>query len=396
MNDIKLTEEQLEAFTILLARAQTPGSESVLSGVAGAGKSTLMKMLLEAVDDAGINCVLGATTGRAALRLGRLTGRKANTAHSLLYEQPKVVAGRLIFSEKKPPCLSNDLLIIDEASMMGKAFYDELMGEVPNTARVLFIGDHEQLPPVKDTWGPDLQSPTVRLETVHRQALDSPIIGYATGVREGRGKEWERKFLTENDSEALYTVPDRDAAVEWYLELHACGLDAVIIAFAHKTRKAFNTMIRDELGREDEYDLQVGDKLVVKSNNRATGYMNGEVVTITKMHGEVSRDGLDAFHVELDGEKNAYIPLAFIEAPNKDFWEWRRELGSFRELPDWLHVHLGHCLTVHSVQGSQFDHVLFYKGSGYHFLRRERPDEARRLHYTAVTRAVESLVIGRP
>ena len=93
---------------------------------------------------------------------------------------------RLVFDGKQAPCPPGGLVICDEASMVDERLHRDLLDHLPPGAQLLYVGDREQLPPVEGTWGPDFTTPTAVLETIHRQAEQSPILSLATAIREGR------------------------------------------------------------------------------------------------------------------------------------------------------------------------------------------------------------------
>lgn len=80
-------------YRLLSQRDKTPGKRTilVLSGYAGAGKSTVMKLLIERVEADGQEVVLLAPTGKAAARLAETTGRKTSTVHGFIYGAPTTV-----------------------------------------------------------------------------------------------------------------------------------------------------------------------------------------------------------------------------------------------------------------------------------------------------------------
>ena len=96
------------------------------------------------------------------------------------------------------------LFIVDEVSMMGDALMLSLLSAVAPGARVLLVGDTDQLPPV-DAGLPLLAvaqaAPTVRLTRVYRQAAENPIIRAAHGLLQGQAPAWgdARLNLTETE-----------------------------------------------------------------------------------------------------------------------------------------------------------------------------------------------------
>jgi exodeoxyribonuclease V len=376
----ELSRDQEEALEAILPKV---GVERELSlvGPAGSGKTTLTRTIIETTERP---VVLGAPTGKASLVLAKATGRRASTLHRLLYGTVSEDEDRNpVFGRPSAPCAPGDLLIIDESSMVGEKLYDEFMSWVPEGATVLFVGDREQLPPVRGTWGPELVNPTAALTEVHRQAQGNPIISYATAIREGRAGDFEG----DPDDPRLQMEESFHAAVQWLVGERKAGNDATLITFTHKVRKALNKAVRDELGlSEAKHPIVSGDSLVVRYNNYKLGLMNGEVVTV--------EDVLDTTGGVLEVVlKECPVPVLIsvdhIGGDGRDFRDLQKRFRRY----NLLHVHYGQCLTVHSSQGSQWDNVGFAWDNAYERMESRNPEEGRRFLYTAVTRAAENLKI---
>ena len=131
--------------------------------------------------------LLGAPTGRAARRITETSGREAQTLHRLLdYHPPDNSFHR---DAQRP--LEADVIIIDEASMIDLRLFCALMRAVPSRARLILVGDMNQLPSVgagrvyHDLLGSSA-IPTVELTEVFRQAQESLIIANAYQVLKGQ------------------------------------------------------------------------------------------------------------------------------------------------------------------------------------------------------------------
>lgn len=385
-----LSEDQAEAITTVLKNIET-AQESTLVGPAGSGKSTLTKELVELC---GRNCVLAAPTGKAALVLRDKSGRDAVTIHRRLYGGAHFdkVSKRLLFHKPDAPCGVDDLFLVDESSMVGTKIYNDVMAHLPSTARILWVGDREQLPPVKDTWGPRLETPTAALTKVHRQAELSQIIRYATAVREGRGDAWEQSDYDDSDPN-LAVYDDVESAIEWLVDAREKNEDATLITYTHKIRERVNYSVRERLGLLSDNDFSKGDKLVVRSNNHALGLMNGEVITVESLGDAIYRGKkMHAVTFEELPDIEILIKPDHIETDAKIFQEWKQEQPR-HERDRFLHVHYGQCLTVHSSQGSQWKKVGFIADNAYRRMKREDPEMGRRFLYTAITRAETQLAI---
>lgn len=158
----------------------------VITGGPGTGKSTITNAIIAITSKLTDKILLAAPTGRAAKRLTQITRKMAFTIHALL--EMNFEAGGFKRGRENP--LDCDLLIVDEASMIDTPLLFHLLRAIPNRARVLFVGDIDQLPSV----GPgtilrDLIASGVvgvtRLTEIFRQAKGSRIITNAHKINQG-------------------------------------------------------------------------------------------------------------------------------------------------------------------------------------------------------------------
>jgi len=392
MSDVDLSADQEEAFEKVMEQLLIDGSVVVLTGPAGTGKTTLERTILQELDGTHTT-VLGAPTGKAAQRMSEVTGRDASTMHKLLYGRPEEEAdGSLHFRDPHAPCCWGDRVILDEASMINEALYKDFQDWTPAGSSVLYIGDKEQLKPVSGAWGPDFDSPTAELTTVHRQALGNPILDYATWIREGKGQRWAGERYDEEDGR-VQVYDGLETAADWILDKRQHGEDATLLCFTNKVRRQLNSVVRDSLGYRSG-SLSPGDMLVVRSNHAHTGLMNGSVVTVV----DVQFGDAYATVQLLEVDEPVLINLRTIETTSSAFYQWKNSVYSSKEhswstCKRFLHVHYGQCLTVHSSQGSQWENVGFAWSRAYSSMQRRDRDGARRLLYTAVTRAQDNLAM---
>ncbi|BAZ17004.1 exodeoxyribonuclease V, alpha chain [Calothrix sp. NIES-4071] len=115
-------------------------------------------------------------SGRAAQRLGEITGLEAKTLHRLLEFDPKTRG----FKRNKNNPLPHSAIIVDEASMLD-LFLAHSLVQALGDAQLLLVGDIDQLPSVgSGNVLADLinsgRVPVVRLTQVFRQAATSKII----------------------------------------------------------------------------------------------------------------------------------------------------------------------------------------------------------------------------
>jgi exodeoxyribonuclease-5 len=124
-------------------------------------------------------------------------------------------------------------------------------------------------------------------------------------------------------------------------------------------------------------------------NSKGTNIMNGEVRTVTAVK------VCDTYtKLTLCDGNEVYVNPELFGAKTLLWKEWVATLP-FQRRRRALHIDYGYCLTVHKSQGSQWEDVAFCVGSSFNWLKRKDPETARRLSYTAVTRASDNLVIFR-
>lgn len=397
---------------------------STLVGSAGTGKTFLLSVLAEQGTERWLDVEFIASTGRAASRVRQSVGREVKTVHSALYgraSEEKALnegtqkverTGRLTFGDPHAPCQPYSLLICDEASMVNEELDGDLFNNLPAGATLLYVGDREQLPPVEGKWGPDFENPIAVLDTVHRQAWESPIIRLATAIRKGEPYDFQP------DPDLTYGHCKPEATAEWLVERRLAGVDAALLTWTNKIRMLVNLEVRRLLGYKEP--VVNGDVLVCLTNRYNLGVMNGETLAVT----DVMRVRFHAFEAFLVTAGD----LQFLVSPHL----FGQSVGSFKEFMDalkasyantgvlrkdantlakllhvnppafalkgwieglWLHVDYGFCLTVHKSQGSQWDEVGFLRCRTLGWKEDTEPDFARRLTYTAVTRAAKRLSI---
>ena len=155
---------------MLAAALALRGRLTVVSGGPGTGKTTtvvnLLACLLARTPDARV--VLAAPTGKAAARLAEalrqrsahlppalqaLLPTSATTVHRLLGVRPGrgglAGAGEQAFEHHAGHPLALDLLVLDEASMLDLALATRLLEAVPDHARIVLLGDKDQLAAVE-------------------------------------------------------------------------------------------------------------------------------------------------------------------------------------------------------------------------------------------------------
>lgn len=403
MNLTKGQEEALVAIRDLKKAFQEGGGIGVISGYAGTGKTTLIKVIAQ---ENPKQFVL-TPTGKAAVRVREAAGVRAMTIHRWLYEPIEdKETGEFTFKLREevelPP---SSLLIIDEASMVSYNVFKDLYSLAKeHQLNIVFIGDGFQLPPVEfETAKQDFSVLSevfpsdfrIHLTEVLRQALDSPIIQVSMRLREGD------MFALEG----LGSIPHAD------LEVVAAQIwedSGATVVHRNQTRHQINNGLRKRFGFPVD-QLQKREPLLVVKNNYMLDIYNGEIVTV-----QSSPQSLEGAVAVADRYKNASIFSDYLLADIENAQIVFSDVEVFGKLndvrqgpirktgnriidrhypreedddsidlrPRFLHANLGYALTAHKAQGSEFADVLVViePSVRLHHL------EGRRWAYTAVTR----------
>lgn len=202
---IQFAEEQKKAVIQALT-----DKVHIITGGPGTGKSTITNAILAITQKLTSKITLAAPTGRAAKRLTQITHKLAFTIHALL-EMDFATGG---FKRGKDNPIDCDLLIVDEASMIDTQLLFALLRAIPTKARLLFVGDIDQLPSVgAGTVLRDLiaseQIGITRLTEIFRQAKGSKIITNAHRINHGEFPE----INTHERSDFHFTAAETPEAI---------------------------------------------------------------------------------------------------------------------------------------------------------------------------------------
>jgi exodeoxyribonuclease V alpha subunit len=344
---------------------------------------------------AGLTTSLAAPTGRAAKRMQEATDQAATTLHRLLEVDPATNS----FRHNRDAPLELDALIVDETSMVDIPLFDALLDALPDRARLVLVGDVDQLPSV----GPGailrdvIDSKTVmtvRLTEVFRQAGSSQIVQGAHAVLRGdvpgsstpnarasapRAPNGELFFVVREDpDEAAATICD-------FVQKHiprAFGLssmtDIQVLVPMLKTSvgtRALNQMLQARLnppsngGRDPSAEItrgevifRDGDRVMQIRNDYEREIFNGDIGRVT--------------HIQkgTGGEP----PIVTVD------FDQRSVTCQGEQLDELVHAY---ACTVHKAQGSEYPAVVLG------LLRTHYVMLARKLLYTAITRAKRLCVI---
>lgn len=375
--DIHAIEEssgiQYDEVQIAAIRQAIRSKVMVLTGGPGTGKTTTTQGIIAAYKSAGMRILLAAPTGRASKRMSEASGMEAKTIHRLLEYNPKDGYKR---NDENP--LEGDALIVDECSMIDIVLMYNLMKAIPETMRLVLVGDIDQLPSVgagnvlRDIIDSE-QIPVVRLTRIFRQAQSSRIVMNAHAINEGRypdisnGRQTDFFFIKNEDPEQVaseivrlvkhrlpqaYSQPLSNIQVLTPMQRSVVGAGNL------------NMMLQESLNTSTQGIsrggtlFKLGDRVMQIRNNYDKNVFNGDIGTIEKVNME-DRTLL----INFDGSPVEY------EASELD------------------EVTLAYATTIHKSQGSEYP-IVVIPVLMTHFVMLQR-----NLIYTGITRAKKICVL---
>ncbi len=348
----------------------------------------------------------------------------ASTIHRALGATPD---GR--FRRGADSRLVADAVIVDEASMVDLALMSRLVAAVPDEARLVLLGDRDQLASVEagsvladlcgegggspggfspdaareiaeltgdavsvgGADGPAVRDAIVTLAESHRFGEQAGIVALTRAIQEGRVADVLEVLRSPSHRDAVLVEPAGDLEeriaelaaagyapslreIDAHARLAALGRFRVLCAHRRGPDGVESVNAGIERALAERYRLAVsepdylGRPLLVTRNDPATRLSNGDVGLVVRA---------------ADGSKKALFPAA--EADGESASRWR--LISTARLPP---VETAFAITVHKSQGSEFEDVVVVLPD------RASPVVTRELLYTAVTRARRSVTLLAP
>lgn len=390
--DVFIKEFENENFPLAAQQEQAvrnafENQVTIITGGPGTGKSTVTKAILyvhKKVYGTGSQPILLAPTGKAARRLAEATGQAACTVHKAVGYRGDDAA------DDEDILLEGNIIIVDESSMLDQSIAAILLKKIKNTAKLVFVGDPDQLPSVGA--GNILSDmivsgviPTTRLETIFRQAQDNPIISNSHKINMGvTALDYSRtfKFIEAYSSQELF----EKACVLYFKCVKAYGIDNVLLLNPQRNNTdlsvdAFNLKLQELMHK---YNLlpfkdkgisivskgrsyRVGDKIMqLKNTNDASNGDTGFIHDIVRVYDSNASEGFKLVaRVEFnnDGIVHDYDSEALCDCD------------------------LAYCSTVHKAQGEEYQTVIMVVTKEHAALLK------RNVIYTGITRAKEHVAI---
>ncbi len=370
----------------------------VLTGGPGTGKTTVVHALLHIFQSMDMSVALCAPTGRAAKRLSESTAMEAKTIHRLLEMEFEEGTGHGRFRRNEQDLLEESVIIVDEASMVDNALMCSLCKAVKPGARLILIGDADQLPSVGSgrIMGDLIDSKrfaTVRLTEIFRQARKSLIVTNAHAINEGTYPDLSVK---NNDFFYLYRRTDREIA-DTVVELCKTRLPRTYGKETEGGIQIITPSRKGEAGTENlnrllQASLNPPEKGKRELKFRDTTYRVGDRVMQTKNNYDIeweADDGVD--QTAGSGVFNGDVgTVVFIDTADREMvvrFDDKEATYTGDMLDELEHAW---AVTVHKSQGSEYPFVIVPMYSAPPLLL------TRNLLYTAVTRARRMVIlVGR-
>ena len=383
----RLTQEQENCVRSVLT---AKGSIVSFAGHAGAGKTTVSKVITRALE-LGNKRVIGASLGGVAVdKLKESINRESRTLASILHEFELGYGDKMLNSgkhllkmlaraaRKKPTWKrrqyekidENTVILVDESGMIDLAMMHPFLKEVERRrAKVVFIGDQAQLSPI----GPGnpmahIDASSLVGELKHNWRQTQVEAKASLMVREGNSAEALKVYQDKGD---LIVAKDRAESVkrtveDWSVQAASTPKHAIILAQTNAEIKTLNHLCqqaRIRSGAIGGSSLKVngstfhkGDRLIFRKTNNFFGIKNGH-------RGEVIRIGDDgSLLIKIDGRGQVPTYRERLKAGLLRRPEDKSLIKISAELAAKLDIRLGYASTTYSYQGSQADHVFVLLG----------------------------------
>ena len=364
----------------------------IVTGGPGTGKTTTLRGILDLFEQMRLKTFLAAPTGRAAKRLTELTGRDASTIHRLLEVDVSPESGEMVFVHNLHNPLNCDAVIVDESSMVDLLLMFELVQALPESCRLILVGDPDQLPSVGagNVFSDLICSgiiPTIRLTEIFRQARESLIIMNAHRINRG-----ERPELHETQKDFFFLQRKGDEAVaQTVTDLcsrrlpQKLGIAPEEIQVLSPTRKgetgtgALNRLLQQSLNppAPEKHEKRYGS-VIFREGDRVMQIRNNYDIIWNKIDSPGMGSGIfngDVGIIRAIDNQAQTITIHFDDREAVYPYEMLSQLEP------------AYAMTVHKSQGSEYRAVVLCAWRGTPLLL------SRSILYTAVTRARELLIV---
>lgn len=365
----------------------------ILTGGPGTGKTTVIKAIISIFKSLGLKPVLAAPTGRAAKRMSEATGEEAKTVHRLL-EMERAMDDSISFNRDEKNPLSENAVIVDEASMLDLALTAALVRALKRGSRLVIIGDSDQLPSVgagnilSDLIATE-RIKTIRLTEIFRQSEQSLIITNAHRINRG-----ETPLLNVTDNDFFFVRRENEREIP----------DTIATLLTQRLPRTYGVQIKDKIQVITPSKKGAGGVEELNVALQARINPPGKFKREKMRHGTIFREGDKVMQTvnnyDIEWEKNGAVGVGLFNgdigvieqiAPSDDKITIRFDDRVAEYDSDMLdELELAYAITVHKSQGSEYPVVVIPMYYCPPMLM------TRNLLYTAVTRARKMVIlVGR-
>lgn len=361
---MQLDQFQMKAKDLIL----DPEEGGRVIGYAGTGKTTVIGAAMAELDG---GVILLAPTNKAAAVLARKTHREVATIHKTTHVAVEVWTGERYEVRFVPKdwddVPSSHKVIVDEASMIGTGFWREAIDVLGTGRKVVMVGDGFQLPPIGDSSAfENHKGQVVELTQVYRQDGESPVLDFATKLRQGEAVNLRDSFLRIDPTSQEFLAAAFHGA-------------AVCISYRNDVRMGNIRRMREKLWGTPYAPPQKGEPMIAYSSSPVHPLKNGFRAVMLE-DATVDIDG--TWKCKMRAEDGSEVidwvsPEEALDPNQKRTWYGTKEGAP---------ITFGYAMTAHAAQGSEWPIVAV---ENFNPLDR---DGARWL-YTAVTRAQEEVYV---
>jgi ATP-dependent exoDNAse (exonuclease V) alpha subunit len=368
----RLNDEQAEAVRHL---TESAGRVKLLSGLAGTGKTSTLRVCREVWEKAGFSVIGAALSGKAAEELRGGAGIESYTLkllemrmHPSAAYQAKHHLRQLLRAARKArtwklePLRFNEktVLVIDEAGMVGTRQMARLMEEVlEQGGKVVLVGDASQLQAI------EAGCPFLSLG----KRLGSVMLVDITRQRSEEDRAVVRNLLAGDAAKALESLANRDrlrvaptraqaldGLVSRWSEQNRNGLKGVLaLASTHQDVDELNQRLQrsrilsghvktgEALKLERDFAF-VGDRVRFRANSYELGVRNGHLGTVTGINRLTK-----TLAVALDNGKNVFVSIP----------RYKHRSGEHKGQSA---LELGYAATTHAAQGTTLEDAYLLLG----------------------------------
>ena len=337
---------------------------SLISGIAGSGKTSVIKAIVKIIKEEKpkAKLIALAPTGKAVSRIKDLCDCEAKTIHSFVNYNLDLIKNKQDYDRN-----NYEYIIIDEASMVDMELFYLFLNYINDIKNLVLIGDLNQLPPIgigyifKDLYQYEL--PKVKLNYNFRTKNS---LGDFINAVLNRNINLEQN----SDNSLIFKALNKteiNAFINEYCKQNNDFKDRVIINAVNKGETgvySINLLVQKVINNDNDF-------IKIKNN---VFYLNDKVM---HLRNDQINNGEIGYINNLDNNDNQ----------NPKFNVKYRDLEMVYDIQNIDDLSLAYALSVHKAQGSEFDEVIFIIDKDYPYMYNFN------LIYTAVSRAKTKLFI---